>query len=190
MQKHSMSALWASSALAGGNIHYLEYLYELYLQDPTLVSENWQQYFSSLPMVEGKNGKDVSHAEVCQQFIDLAKMPVSMRTQQQGNGHQHQSVSVEHEYKQIQVLRLINAYRLQGHLHAQIDPLSLREVPKECITELTLEDHGLSIEDMSTSFDSETFVGPKQMTLGELYRALNDAYCGSIGTEYMHLCDL
>tara|TARA_R110002110_G_scaffold415858_2_gene658567 strand:- start:32 stop:2887 length:2856 start_codon:yes stop_codon:yes gene_type:complete len=187
MQKHSMSALWASSALAGGNIHYLEYLYELYLQDPTLVSENWQQYFSSLPMVEGKNGKDVSHAEVCQQFIDLAKMPVSMRTQQQGNGHQHQSVSVEHEYKQIQVLRLINAYRLQGHLHAQIDPLSLREVPKECITELTLEDHGLSIEDMSTSFDSETFVGPKQMTLGELYRALNDAYCGSIGTEYMHI---
>lgn len=190
MQKHSMSALWASSVLAGGNVDYLEDLYELYLQDPALVSENWQQYFSSLPTVEGNHGKDISHVEICQQFIELAKLPISMRTKQNGNGqpsHGEHSVSVDHERKQIQVLRLINAYRLQGHLHAQIDPLSMREVHPECTTELTLEDHGLSVEDMGTSFDTETFVGPKQMPLGELYRALNDAYCGSIGTEYMHI---
>lgn len=188
MQKHSMSALWASSALDGGNAHYLEYLYELYLQDPSLVPENWQQYFSSLPDTNGNGSKEISHAEIKKQFVELAKLPPELRTQ---NGHRakhyHGSVSAEHERNQIRVTHLINAYRLQGHLHAQIDPLGMRYIPKECMTELTLEDHGLEVRDMGTIYDTEIFAGPKNMKLGELYRALNDSYCGSIGTEYMHI---
>lgn len=186
--QETMNALWETSPLAGGNAHYLEYLYELYLQDPNSVPLEWQKYFASLPSVNGQNAKDISHADIREHFVALAKLPPELRSTNHTQQPQaHHSVSLEHERKQMQVLRLINAYRLQGHLHAQIDPLSMREIPKECSTELSLEDHGLTVADMGTVFDVETFVGPRHMTLGELYRALNDTYCGSVGTEYMHI---
>ena len=178
VQMSTMNAMWDSSMVDGGNAAYLEEIYEQYLKDPSQVPADWQKYFSSLPQ---SNQKDVPHSDIKEQFIQLAK----------SNGARGASASsgnsTEHEIKQIQVLRLINAYRLQGHLHAQIDPLGMREILDENAQELSLEDHGLSIQDMPTTFDVETFVGPKQMPLGDLYRALNDTYCGSIATEYMHI---
>jgi 2-oxoglutarate dehydrogenase E1 component len=177
MQQENMEAQRASSVFAGGNAAYLEQLYELYLQDPTQVDAAWRNYFDSLPKVNGQH--EESHAQIKQQFIELSKQHKPIVTVS--------DAGFEHERKQIQVLRLINAYRLQGHLHAQIDPLAIRAVADENETELTLEDHGLSKDDLKTIFDCETFVGPKNMELGELYKALNETYCGSIGTEFMHI---
>lgn len=168
-----MKSMWESSVFDGGNAAYLENLYEQYLQDPSQLPQVWRDYFSAL-----KTSSDVSHTEIKNQFVELAKMNLP----QQGG-----SVSVEHELKQIQVMRLINAYRLQGHLHAQIDPLSMREMLDENAGELSLEDHDLSFQDMQMMFNVGNFFGPQNMPLGELYRALNDTYCGSIGTEYMHI---
>ncbi|MBS0286017.1 MAG: 2-oxoglutarate dehydrogenase E1 component [Proteobacteria bacterium] len=178
MQEGTMNAMWQSSMVDGGNATYIEELYEQYLKDPQLVPKDWQQYFANLP--QGQT-KDIAHSEIKNQFIELVK----------NNAQRGQispaSVSVEHEIKQIQVLRLINAYRLQGHLHAQIDPLGMREILDKNAQELSLEEHGLTMQDMATTFNVETFVGPKEMPLSALYRALNDTYCGSIGTEYLHI---
>ncbi len=161
----------------GGSATYIEEMYELYLNNPQQVPADWQAFFAKLP-ANGQT-KDVPHSEIKNQFIQLAKSSVgSVLAQAPG--------SVDHEIKQIQVLKLINAYRLQGHLHAQIDPLGMREILDANAQELSLEEHGLSIQDMPTTF-SVDFVGPKVISLGELYRALNDTYCGSIGTEYMHI---
>lgn len=174
-----MKSSWDSSVFDGGNAAYLESLYELYLQDKNLVPKEWQEYFAKLPSNSG--GRDVSHAQIQSDFIALAKTLAT-----KGSVQDSSKVS-EHELKQIQVLRLINAYRAQGHLHAQIDPLGMRELLDENASELSLEDYGLSVQDLGTEFNVETFVGPKTMPLGQLYRALNDTYCGSIGTEYMHI---
>lgn len=175
-----MKALWASSAFAGSNTSYIEALYDEYLSDPSSVPDEWKETFNKLPNIKNNEG-DVSHQAIREEFKSIAR-------QQRSNGHvASQSVSLDHERKQIQVLRLINAYRLQGHLHAQIDPLGLRELEDIHTTELSLEDHGLSVHDLGTEFDTSTFVGPRHMALGELYRALADTYCGSIGTEYMHI---
>ncbi len=175
-----MNSMWESSIVDGGNASYLEGLYELYLKDPKQVPQQWQDFFSTLPSTNGKT-KDVSHSDIQAQFIQLAKSINS------GRAVSASSEDVDHEIKQMQVIRLINAYRLQGHLHAQIDPLGMRELLDENASELSLEEYGLATQDMDTVFDVETFVGPKKMPLGELYRALNDTYCGSIGTEYMHI---
>ncbi|MFO1257198.1 MAG: 2-oxoglutarate dehydrogenase E1 component [Gammaproteobacteria bacterium] len=183
MQKETMKAMRDSSALAGGNSAYLESMFEQYLVDPNSVPAEWRDYFQKLPAFNGS--QDVSHRNIQQQFKNLSHQMVTQAMPQ--NIASHHTVSLEHERKQIQVTRLINAYRLQGHLHAQIDPLGMRECEDVNATELTLEDHGLTVSDMATVFDVETFVGPKQMPLGELYQALNDSYCGSIGTEFMHL---
>lgn len=171
-----MKTMWESSIFDGGNASYLESLYETFLKDPDQVSPQWCQYFSKL----NGTGADVSHADIQAQFVDLAKSLRPGIVQPQSG----------HEIKQIQVLRLINAYRLQGHLHAQIDPLRMREILDKNGSELALEEHGLTVQDMGTTFDVETFVGPQKMPLGQLYSALNDTYCGSIGTEYMHIPSL
>lgn len=176
MQQDTMKAQWESSIFNGNSASYLEALYELYLQNPEQLSEQWQQYFANL---NPTSTIEMSHAQVREQLIKWVK-----------NGHARAttpSVSVEHELKQIQVLRLIQAYRLQGHLHAQINPLGMREALDENAKELCLEEYGLDVADMATVFDVETFVGPQHMPLSELYQALNDTYCGSIGTEYLHI---
>lgn len=180
MQEDTMQSLWDSSLFDGGNTTYLESLYEQYLHDPKQLPVEWQRYFAELPKVNG--GQEQSHEAIKEQFIQLAKSKIAyMAAAPTG------SVSVEHEIKQMQVLRLINAYRLQGHLHAQIDPLEMRPILDENAQELALEAYGLSTRDMTTRFNVETFVGPKEMPLSELYKALNDTYCGSIGTEYMYI---
>jgi 2-oxoglutarate dehydrogenase E1 component len=180
-QENYLQAMIESSALAGGNAAYVEELYESYLIDPNEVPSQWRDFFEQLSS-HGSSKTDISHATIREQLKQISKQKGKAST-----AVQQESVSLEHERKQIQVLRMINAYRLQGHLHAQIDPLGMRELADENLTELTLEDHGLTVNDMGTIFDVETFVGPKQMPLGELYQALNDSYCGSIATEFMHI---
>lgn len=185
-EQDTMAQLWASSALAGGNAAYLEDLFEQYLENPSQVPSEWQAFFKELPQNEAENG-DLSHAKIKEKIRQLTRTPgmiLSGGPEHSVAGH---SVSIEHERKQIQVTRLINAYRLQGHLHAQIEPLGMRECDDVNATELTLEDHGMSIRDLGTLFDVETFVGPSQMPLGKLYQALNESYCGSVGVEYMHI---
>lgn len=180
MQENNMNSMWESSAFDGGNSAYLESLYEQYLNNPAELAPQWREYFDSLIKTTG-GAKDVSHAAIQAEFAHLVKLSANGFTKPAHSG------DMDHELKQIQVLRLINAYRLQGHLHAQIDPLGMREMLDENASELSLEEHGLGTNDMAVEFDTETFVGPKQMPLGALYRALNDTYCGSIGTEYMHI---
>lgn len=177
-----MQALWDNSILEGSNAPYIEDLFEQYLASPQSVSEEWQTFFKQLP--QNSLSRDVSHSAVRADFERMLKKPV---VYVQGSTSSGPSVTLDHELKQIQVTSLINAYRLHGHLHAQIDPLSMRECQDKKIAELTLEDHGLSVNDLGTMFDVETFVGPQRMALGELFKALNDSYCGSIGTEYMHI---
>ena len=48
-----MQQLWSTSHLDGGNASYVEELYELYLQDPNSVAEEWRSYFQKLPQVNG-----------------------------------------------------------------------------------------------------------------------------------------
>lgn len=64
--------------------------------------------FQKLP-ADGNPAPDVSHSTVRDHFVLLAKN--QRRAQPVSAG----SVSSEHEKKQVEVLRLIHAYRLRGH---------------------------------------------------------------------------
>ena len=131
-----MQQLWSTSHLDGGNASYVEELYELYLQDPNSVSEEWRSYFQKLPQVNGHAGSDVPHSAIRDHFLQLAK---SNRRPQAVSGG---AVSSEHEKKQIDVLRLIQAFRMRGHQASTLDPLGLWK--REEIADLTLADYGLT----------------------------------------------
>ncbi len=89
--------------------------------------------------------------------------------------------------KQQQVDAVMNMYRVRGHLIADLDPLRVR--PVEAHTELDPATYGLSIWDLDREFLTGGLAGIDRMPLGEILHVLRDAYCRSIGVEYMHIQD-
>jgi 2-oxoglutarate dehydrogenase E1 component len=87
--------------------------------------------------------------------------------------------------KQARVLELINAYRVRGHLIADIDPLRLMKVPRH--PELDLETYGLTIWDLDRSFWSGGLAGGDHMPLRDIIGVMRRVYCGKVGTEYRHI---
>lgn len=172
-----MQQMWNSSHIAGGSVAYVEDLYEQYLRDPNSVNAQWRDYFQQLPAVNGSD-VDVPHSAIQAQFLASQRQPLQPA--------QSSVVSSEHERKQVQVLRLISAYRIRGHQQAVLDPLGLME--REQFPDLTLAYHGLSDADLDTAFQSSTlFIGKEYASLREICAALRATYCGSIGVEYMHI---
>ena len=182
MSEGSMEQSLKSSHLAGGNLYYLDELYEHYLSDPNSVPNEWRQYFDSLPRVEGAVMGDVPHSTIQEQFLLLGKD--RNRAVSAGSG----SVSSDFDRKQVQVQRLINAYRIRGHQRAALDPLGLMQ--RERVPDLELSFHDLSPADLDTVFQigMQNFSMPEGK-LKDIIAALEKTYCGSVGAEYMHIVD-
>ncbi len=73
MQQGIMELMWRSSHVSGSNVHYVEALYEQYLDDPSAVPDEWRQYFDQLPRPDDGPSHDVPLAPVREQFHQLAK---------------------------------------------------------------------------------------------------------------------
>ncbi|SHF75121.1 2-oxoglutarate dehydrogenase E1 component [Jatrophihabitans endophyticus] len=88
--------------------------------------------------------------------------------------------------KNARVIELINAYRTNGHLMADTDPLefTVRSHP-----DLDITRHGLTLWDLDREFPVDGFAGEKLMTLRDILGVLRDAYCRRVGVEYMHITD-
>ncbi|MGC6372645.1 2-oxoglutarate dehydrogenase E1 component [Pseudomonas sp. K2I15] len=181
MQESVMQRMWNSGYLSGGNAAYVEELYELYLHDPNAVPEEWRTKFQTLSS-DGNAATDVSHATIRDQFVLLAKN--QRRAQPVSAG----SVSSEHEKKQVEVLRLIQAYRMRGHQAAQLDPLGLWQRPAPA--DLSINHYGLTNADLDTTFRAgDLFIGKEEASLREIHEALQQTYCRTIGAEFTHITD-
>ncbi|CAN5603186.1 multifunctional oxoglutarate decarboxylase/oxoglutarate dehydrogenase thiamine pyrophosphate-binding subunit/dihydrolipoyllysine-residue succinyltransferase subunit [soil metagenome] len=88
--------------------------------------------------------------------------------------------------KTSRVQELINAFRVRGHLMADIDPL---EYVQRTHPDLTIEQHGLTFWDLDREFVTGGFGGKRQMKLRDILGVLRDSYCRTIGIEYMHIQD-
>ncbi|HYX80007.1 MAG TPA: 2-oxo acid dehydrogenase subunit E2, partial [Actinomycetota bacterium] len=87
--------------------------------------------------------------------------------------------------KQARVLQLINNYRVRGHLIADLDPLAT--VPPETHPDLDPANLGFTIWDLDRTFPTGGLAGTERATLAEIWDVLRDAYCGTVGVEYMHI---
>jgi 2-oxoglutarate dehydrogenase E1 component len=90
-----------------------------------------------------------------------------------------------HVQKQIEVDTLINLYRVRGHLIAHLDPLDWTEPHMH--PELDPATHGLSVWDLDREFLTNGLGGTEQLRLGDILGLLRDAYCRTVGVEYMHI---
>ncbi len=88
--------------------------------------------------------------------------------------------------KTARVQELINAYRVRGHLMADIDPLEYRQ---RSHPDLDISSHGLTFWDLDREFVTGGFGEKRQMMLRDILGVLRDSYCRTTGTEYMHIQD-
>ena len=98
-------------------------------------------------------------------------------------------ISASHETdldKTVRVQEVIHAYRVRGHLMADINPL---EYEQRAHPDLDVLTHGLTLWDLDREFATGRFAGRPLMKLREILGVLRDSYTRTIGIEYMHIQD-
>ncbi|HTS53125.1 MAG TPA: 2-oxoglutarate dehydrogenase E1 component [Burkholderiales bacterium] len=174
-----MKEFLGTSYLFGGNAPFIEELYEAWLENPDSVGLEWRRWFDQ---IQQSGARDVAHQPIREAFVRLAYRRPG------GDGHVPSAAVASVERKQVSVLQLINAYRFLGLRHANVDPL--KRFPKPEVPELDPAYYGLTDADMDVVFNTGSLVGPEQLPLREILRALRETYCGSIGVEYMYASDV
>ena len=79
---------------------------------------------------------------------------------------------------------LIYAYRTLGHTIANLDPL-INQLPENPL--LSLAELGFSDDDLAREVQTKYFFEGRPTPLRDLLAKLQSIYCGSIGSEFMHI---
>ncbi|MBL1275426.1 MAG: 2-oxoglutarate dehydrogenase E1 component [Ectothiorhodospiraceae bacterium] len=179
-----MEKWYKSSYMNSANAAFVEAQYATYKTDPSSVSADWREFFSTLPEQDEPLAQEEDHQAIRDEFRQLAKQ---VRRTPPTSSIAQSTTQTCLDAKQVAVLQLINAYRFRGHQHAELDPLILRE--QELVPELHPAFHKLAEEDMDTVFNTGSLVGGDAAPLREILETLRRSYCGHIGVEYMHITD-
>jgi 2-oxoglutarate dehydrogenase E1 component len=158
------------SLLTGENAAYIDALYQSWLQDPASVDAQWAALFQEYDRPTAPTRTpEFTRPSIFGGTTEAAAGPAPL--------------------KQAGVAQLINAWRVRGHMAADIDPLGRLE--REAHPELALAYWGLSESDLETEFDTRPLygVGPRA-TLGVILERLRKTYGGSFGVEYMNIQSL
>jgi 2-oxoglutarate dehydrogenase E1 component len=173
-----MQTQWNSSWLDSGNQSYLDSQFEIFLHNPSALSDEWRSYFQDL-ISSNKDYMDASHADVREFFRNLSYKPKSVRLAAP-------AANVQSELQQIAVEKLIQSYRLLGHLQSNINPLS---EPPKTIKDLELTNFGLDSSMLNNVYMADNLAGAKTRTLQQILQDLHKIYCDTVATEYMHIDD-
>ncbi len=190
------------SVLSGANAQYLEALYARYAANPSSVSPEWRAFFESEsdsgPAFEGPswaradwppkvNGEitaalDGDWAAVEPQLRAKIEERAALNPAAAPGGDVHQATK-----DSLRALMLIRAYRIRGHLIADLDPLGLQK--KTVHPELDPASLGFTEADMDRPIYIDYVLGLETATLREILDILQRTYCGTFAVEFMHITD-
>ncbi|WP_308993145.1 2-oxoglutarate dehydrogenase E1 component [Mariniflexile litorale] len=148
------------SFLNAAHTSYFADLYDQYLQSPDSVEPSWRAFFQGYDF--GSENSELL-GEIGE--VSLAQMPESLQ-------------------KEFQVVKLIDGYRMRGHLFTKTNPVRERRSYEPT---LAIENLGLTVNDLDTVFNAGEVLGIGPQTLREILIHLEKIYCSSIGVEYMYL---
>ena len=202
----SNEVLAATSFLYGGNASFIEDLYAKYQEDPASVDDDWQQFFANL-----KDDKDDVISKARGASWARADWPVAsngelvsaldgnwsayereIASKIDGKAKKGGAALSQEQLRQattdsIRALMMIRAYRVRGHLIADLDPLKLREQVGH--PELQPETYGFGPEDMDRPIFIDKVLGLEVASLKEIIDLLQRTYCSTLGIEVTHISD-
>ena len=198
----------ASSFLQGHNAEYIEQLYARYANDPNAVDAAWQQFFRELGDTEidakrEAEGPSWARADwppqpndeltsaLDGQWGDLGPAAQVKAAQKIAAKAEEKGVAVsEDQIKRavldsIRALMIIRAYRIRGHLVADLDPLGMRDQTPH--PELDPKSYGFTEADMDRPIFIDNVLGLQHASMREIIAIVKRTYCGTFALQYMHI---
>ena len=172
------------SFLNSANAPYVAELYFKYTQNPKSIDESWKSFFSSLNEDELSIISDFGGPEWKKRdtnVIDDISFDKVVRSSSAVDFNSFKTSTLD----SIRALRLIRAYRINGHLIANLDPLNLHK--KNYHPELDYKSYGFSENDLDREIFIDGSLGLETATLKEIIQILNKTYASSIGVEFLHI---
>ncbi|MCR9087416.1 MAG: 2-oxoglutarate dehydrogenase E1 component [Rhodobacteraceae bacterium] len=202
----------ASSFLQGQNAGYIEQLYARYANDPDSVDQAWAEFFRSLGDSEidvkaEASGPSWAHAdwppqsddEIVQALDGSIHDVVAPAKETRAAGEKIRTKAKEagvavtdDQIKRavldsIRALMLIRAYRIRGHLVANLDPLGMRNpIPHP---ELDPRSYGFDEADMDRPIFIDKVLGLELASMRQILEIVKRTYCGTFALQYMHISD-
>lgn len=198
------SAFLLTSFLDGGNAGYIEELYAKFQEDPASVDETWRSFFGSmdddaLDVIKSAKGpswarKDWPKAESSDlisaldgDWGDLEEHSIrAVHAKAKSEGKDLTSQDVQQATRDsIHAIMMIRAYRMRGHLHADLDPLGLAVL--ETAPELDPASYGFTPADYDRKIFIDNYLGLEYATIPEMIEILKRTYCSTFAIEFMHI---
>ena len=186
-----------TSFLEGSNSSFIEELYLKYINNPENVPQSWREFFDGLDEdqkiiqteIQGPSWSPKKNN--ISQIIDKVKISAEdnfTKKELLSNGDLATRDGYEKEKEQsVKAIALIRAYRIRGHLIANLDPLGMME--RKYLNELHPSNHGFQKEDYNKKIYLREYMDSKYATINEILSFLKKTYCSTIGAEYMHISD-
>ena len=170
-------------------------MYEKYQTDPNQIPEDWKIFFSGLS--KNLNEQNILRASWANNdFATEEDLAININSSWEKKSYKiNENISTnissdklkEQIYDSIRAIRLIRAFRVNGHLASQLDPLNLKEIKN--YPELDYRNYGFEEKDLSKEIFIDGSLGLNFTTLNEIINILKETYCGSIGVEFVHIQD-
>ena len=177
------------SFLSGTNATFINDLHKEWKLNPNSVPKEWDLWFKS-------NGDDTilddgpSWAKKNSQVIGATDTVESVKAVARGIAGKGAISATDLRAAttdSIRAIMLIRAYRINGHLLANLDPLNLQH--RDVHPELNPKTYGFNENDWDRPIFIDNVLGMESATLRQIMEIVKDTYCGSIGIEFMHVQD-
>ena len=178
-----------TSFLAGNNSEFINEFYADYISDPNSLPESWRRFFDGLSEDEKliyDNQKGPSwgpQKKIKKPFFKLEENKVNNENTIDLNSNSVKQASKD----SVRAIMLIRAYRIRGHLIANLDPLSIQK--KDEHPELKPESYGFLKSDYNRKIFLDGILGLQYADLNQILKILKKTYSSKIGYEFMHMGD-
>jgi 2-oxoglutarate dehydrogenase E1 component len=194
-----VTAFEQTSFLYGGNANFIETLYAQFLENPSSVDPNWRQFFAGLEDDRTKARAAIGGPSWAErgwppsdggEFLSLlgAGQPAAIAARPAPSAR---APSLDEARRatmdSVRALMMIRAYRIRGHLAADLDPLKLRA--PEAHAELDPASYGFTEADYDRPILLDKVLGLENATIRQILDILRRTYCNTLGVEFMHISD-
>ncbi|WP_397422204.1 2-oxoglutarate dehydrogenase E1 component [Phenylobacterium sp.] len=191
-----------TSFLYGGNAAFVEDLYARWTADPNAVAPSWAAFFASLldpsadvmraagkpgwarPAVPAPRPDWLSAIDGLWPAVEAKVAKTIEARQPMASVDQIRAATLD----SLRAIMMIRAYRMRGHLKANLDPLGLAATPGDA-SELDPASYGFAEPDFDRPIFLDYVLGLETATVREILEILRRTYCGNVGVQYMHVSD-